>query len=110
MGKKIDNAEALHQQWVHSYEEDTETNMVFRPATYELPPARGRVAFELRPDNTYVGTGIGPADVPEEEHGTWGITTVGGDDTVIRVSTPSGDSRDLKVVESEPDRLVISKE
>jgi hypothetical protein len=46
------NRELLHQQWVHAYEEDTPTEAVYRPAGYELPPARGRTGFELRPDQT----------------------------------------------------------
>ena len=44
----------LCQHWVHSHEEDTETEMVFRPASHPFPRSRGRRSFELRPDGTFV--------------------------------------------------------
>src|SRR5436189_5881054 len=50
----------LHRRWVHAHEEDTDREMVFRPAEVELPPSRGRAAFELRPAGTFAESGIGP--------------------------------------------------
>ena len=44
---KKDMNEVLQQEWVHSREEDTPTEMVFRPASYDFPPARGRKSFAL---------------------------------------------------------------
>ncbi len=66
-------AEALHGSWVHSHEEGADAEMVFRPATRPMPPARGRMAFELRPDGTYVDRSPGPADVPVESTGSWSL-------------------------------------
>src|SRR5260370_746002 len=40
----------LQRRWMHSREEDTATEMVFRPASYHFPPARGRTGFALGPD------------------------------------------------------------
>ena len=61
----------LYRRWVHAHEEDTGRQMVFRPAEVELPPSRGRAAFELRPDGTFAESGIGPTDRPEPASGTW---------------------------------------
>jgi hypothetical protein len=63
--------EGCERRWVHSHEEDTDREMVFRPAEVELPPSRGRVAFELRPDGTFVESGIGPTDRSEPASGRW---------------------------------------
>ena len=38
--------EQVSGRWVHVQEEDTEEQMVFLPADSDLPPARGRMAFE----------------------------------------------------------------
>jgi hypothetical protein len=45
----------LHKRWLHSYEEDTETEAVYRPESYAFPPSRGpRPGFELRPDGSCI--------------------------------------------------------
>ncbi|MGI8622554.1 MAG: hypothetical protein ACR2NB_03485 [Solirubrobacteraceae bacterium] len=58
--------EALHGRWVHSHEEDTDAERIYRPAGFAFPPARGSTALDLRPDGTYVETGPGPVDAPVE--------------------------------------------
>ncbi len=63
--------DALCGAWVHSHEEDTASELVFRPASYPFPPARGRACFELRPDGTYVENSPGPVDLPETSTGSW---------------------------------------
>jgi hypothetical protein len=65
--------ESLQGRWVHSHEEDTEGEMVFRPASHPFPPSRGRLSFELHPDGTYVESAPGPVDVPEESAGEWAL-------------------------------------
>ena len=48
------NLEHLPKKWVHSKEEDTETEMVYRPSTYSFPPVRGgRVSLDIKPDGTF---------------------------------------------------------
>ncbi len=59
--------------WVHSHEEDTDDEMVFRPATRSLPPSRGRAQLELRADGTYVESSPGPVDLPEQSTGSWSL-------------------------------------
>jgi len=65
----------LTGRWVHSHEEDTDEEMVFRSADsgYTFPPSRGREALELHPDGSYGGTVPGPVDKPEERSGEWAL-------------------------------------
>ena len=95
----------LQRRWVHSHEEDTEGEMVFRPASYSFPPSRGRSGLDLRSDGSYGESGPGPADKPEETGGgTWDL-----DGDVLRLRTAAGGTQTLKVVSAEPDRLVVKK-
>jgi hypothetical protein len=96
---------ALERRWVHSHEEDVPGEMVFRPATHDFPPSRGRLAFELRPDGSYAEAAIGPADVPLEVTGAW---TLDGDVLVISRDAGSEPERKLRVKAAEPDRLVVA--
>jgi hypothetical protein len=99
--------ELLQRRWVHAHEEDSEHEMVFRPAEYELPPSRGRVAFELRPDGSFVEAGIGPADVPEEASGTWELED---DDRIVLSGGASrGVPRQMRIASAEQDRLAIER-
>jgi hypothetical protein len=91
---------------VHAREEDTEDEMVFRPAGTDLPPARGRLAFELREDGTFAETGYGATDVPEEASGSWEIE----DDTItLSEGASQGVPREMTVVTADEDRLVVRK-
>jgi hypothetical protein len=85
----------LEGRWVHSHEEDTAEEMVFRSADsgYQFPRSRGRQGFELRPDGSYVGSTPGPADKPEASEGTWALE--GGNrlalpDRVLEVTSAAG--------------------
>ena len=93
-------------RWAHAYEEDTEDEMVFRPADADLPPSRGRMAFELREDGTFAETGLGVTDVPEEATGSW---TLEGDTITLSEGATQGVPRELEVVEAEKERLVVRK-
>jgi hypothetical protein len=97
--------ERLHRSWVHSHEEDSEDEMVFRPAEFELPPSRGRMGFELRADGTVAESAIGPTDRPQENVGTW---TLEGDDKLV-LSEGAGTvvPRVMPIVSAEDDRLVV---
>jgi hypothetical protein len=86
----------LARRWVHSHEEDTGEEMVFRAADsgYEFPRSRGREALELQPDGSYAGTVPGPVDVPVPTEGAW--TLEGGNrlrlgDRVLEISSVEGD-------------------
>jgi len=90
--------------WVHAHEEDTGDEMVFRPADSALPPARGRMGFELREDGTFAEAGLGARDVPEESAGTWALE---GQTITLSEGAAQGVPREMEVVSAEEDRLVV---
>ena len=98
------DSDQVSGRWVHAQEEDTEDEMVFRPAGTDLPPARGRLAFELRADGTFAETGLGATDVPEEATGSWAL-----EDGLITLSegATQGVPREMEVVSADADRLVV---
>ena len=97
----------LARRWVHSHEEDTDAEMVFRPDDYEFPPSRGRVAFELRPDGTALDRGIGASDSPQHAEGRW---TVDEDGTILLLEKGTDRVlRRLPVESAAPDRLTLRK-
>jgi hypothetical protein len=106
MSSKIDK-ELLHQQWVHSQEEDTQTEYVYRPYGYKLPRARGRTGFELKSDQTAKNLSIGATDIPEEAVGSWEI--VEDDSPMLQISLDSGEMQRLPISSVEKDRLLIKK-
>ncbi len=105
-GRRIP-AEILCQHWVHSHEEDTETEMVFRPASHPFPRSRGRRSFDLRPDGTLVEAGPGPADRRQESAGTWRLT----EDDALAFYRPSESTphRVLRIASVAKDRLLVNK-
>jgi hypothetical protein len=92
-------------RWVHSTEEDTDDEMVFRPADRPLPPARGRTSLEFRADGTYVESSPGPVDVPESATGSWSLEG----ERLVLEAEGSAASRALEITGAEPDRLTIKK-
>lgn len=93
-------------RWVHAHEEDTEEAMVFLPAGTDLPPSRGRMAFELRADGTFAETGLGATDIPEEATGNWAVE---GDTITLSKGATQGVPREMEVVVRDEGRLVIKK-
>jgi hypothetical protein len=101
----VDSA-LLHQRWVHSHEEDTDTEMVFRPATFDFPRSRGRLGFELAEDGTLVERGIAPADGPQESRGTWGLE---GENALVLREATGRVKRRWEIASVSSDRLVLRK-
>lgn len=98
---------SLHQRWVHSHEEDTPTEMVFRPASFRFPRSRGRRAFELAPDGRLVEIAIGPTDRPEEVLGAWELED---DRTLVLHSELAPESRQvMRIVSIDGERLVVKR-
>ena len=97
----------LCRRWVHAHEEDSDREMVFRPAEAELPPSRGRVAFELRDDGTFTESGIGPTDRPDEAAGRWALE----DDEriILGEGAPAGVPRVMRVSSVDEQRLVVER-
>lgn len=99
-------AEALNGRWVHSHEEDTAAEMVFRPADHGFPPSRGRLELDLEPDGKFVEAGPGATDRPEEARGTWRLDD---DELVLSGEGERDATRLMSVVAVERDRLVVRK-
>jgi hypothetical protein len=97
----------LCRRWVHAHEEDTDREMVFRPAEADLPPSRGRVAFELHEDGTFSESGIGPTDRPDEAGGRW--TLEEGERVVLGQGAPAGVPRVMRVSSVDEERLVVER-
>jgi hypothetical protein len=95
----------LHGRWVHAHEEDSDGEMVFRPASHPLPPSRGRTWFELRPDASFVESSPGPVDVPQLSNGKWSLE---GDRLVLRADEEPA-AHNWEVVAIEDDRLVLRR-
>jgi hypothetical protein len=88
---------------VHSHEEDTDGEMVFRPSRWSFPPSRGRISFELRSDGTYVETSPGEVDAPKTSSGTWSLEG----DRLILAPHGDGSGHAWHVTSVSGDRLVV---
>ena len=98
--------EVLQQEWVHSREEDTPTEMVFRPASYDFPPARGRKSFALGSGGKLVEAGIAPTDARTETEGRWKVE---GDRLAFFTKSASEPSKVMQIVSVDKERLVVKK-
>ena len=96
----------LQRHWVHSHEEDTATETVYRPATWPFPPSRGRTGFDLKPDHRCAGFAIAPADGVEEHPATWELDD---DDRLTIYDDRQRPVRVMQLVSVEGDRLVVRK-
>jgi hypothetical protein len=95
----------LYKRWYHCYEEDTETEAVYRPADYPFRPTRAaRPSVEFQPDGTYVEYRSGPADRAEPRAGHW--EPLEGDK--VRVSVGDA-SRTLEILAHDATVLKIRK-
>jgi hypothetical protein len=103
--RERDTERIVRRRWVHSREEDTDKEMVFRPAAFEFPPSRGRTSFELKPDGALLEGGIGPTDRPVETQGTWELE----DDRLLLRRDPSETPRVMRIASVEDERLVVEK-
>ncbi len=95
----------LHQEWVHSHEEDRGGEMVFRPASHPFPLSRGRRSIDLRRDGTVAHARPGPTDRRQLAEGRWEI-----EGQTLKLLPPSPGSKPtevLRIVSAAPDRLVL---
>jgi hypothetical protein len=102
--KPIDTA-LLCQRWIHSHEEDSEDQVVFRPATHPFGPSRGRREYTFLQDGTLRLGRPGPTDRRESAEGHW--SAADGENLEIRAA--DGAVMHLRVVSLEADRLVFER-
>ena len=100
--------ENLQQSWIHSHEEDTETETVYRPADYDFPLSRGRAGFELKSDNKLAEINIAPTDGTTEKDGSWELKS-DKDNLELQLNPDSPAKRDLQIKSVSKDRLVVKK-
>jgi hypothetical protein len=101
------NPQDLHQHWVHSQEEDTATEAVYRPDTYPFPPARGRTSFDLRPLGALVKSAIAPDDRRAKSQGNWKLED--GDKLAFYADDPAKPEEVMRIASVTKDKLVIHK-
>lgn len=106
--EKKDVLEDIQQSWIHSHEEDTDTEMVFRPADYNFPLSRGRSGFELSSDNKLNEINIAPTDKLEDRPGSWELRS-DDDDLTLELNPDTSAVRNLKITSVSKDRLVLKK-
>jgi hypothetical protein len=100
-------AKILGNRWIHSHEEDTASEMVFRPGSFNFPPSRGRAGFELRPDQSLVEMQPGAADRPEQTDGKWELQS--GKKLVFFKHGSTQPTRSMNIVSADDGRLVVAK-
>lgn len=106
MNKKI-KKDDLHGEWVHSVEEDSDDEAVFRQSSYDFPLTRQpRESFVLKPDGKLVkGEGTASDSVREAE-GRWELE----DGDKIAFNTESEVPNETRQINSiEGGKLVLKK-
>ncbi len=106
MTNQIDRR-ALAQKWVHSHEEDTAGEMVFRPASYAFPRSRGRNSFELDAGGKLVTSGIGPDDRSVRGQGRWQLEP--SNRLALEPAGPGAPKTVMQILHVGPDKLVVKK-
>ena len=93
----------LCQKWIHSHEEDTASESVYRPAAFAFPPSRGREEIDLRPDGIVQGQTAGPSDRRQSRSGSWTI-----ENGMLKIILPTSE-RIWKVQELTDGKLILCR-
>jgi hypothetical protein len=94
--------------WLHSREEDTPTQSVYRPVNFDFPPARvSRPGYELKADGSCTLLGGSAHDGWSRERCTWELRP--GDPAEITLTLPTGRREVLRVLSADQQRLLIQK-
>jgi hypothetical protein len=97
---------ALCGSWLRSSEEDTATEVVYRPVSYRFPPSRGRDGLKLSADGTALFAGTGPTDLARHQTGRWRLEQTR---LHLEFDDPAAAPRVLELVDVTPDRLVAKR-
>ncbi len=93
--------------WLHSHEEDSATERVYRRSGFDFPPSRGRDGYEFRPDRSATYIGIAARDGAAPNACKWRVRT--GARPEIVLTFPNGQQRVLQVTSVDQERLLIKK-
>ena len=99
--------EELIGAWIHSHEDDTEEVKVYRHASYNLPPERGREGFEIKEGGECVYHGIAPADGSTNEPASWSWED--GNTLVITPKADGAAEMSMEVVSASSEMLKVKK-
>jgi len=106
MAQQVDTS-LLCKRWVHSREEDTPTEVVYRPAGFPLPPSRGRSGLEFDADGSFKRIGIGATDVSNVKEGSWQIDDMNAGHVRVKME---GQPHVLKINDLKQDRMTVKRE
>jgi len=98
------NLQLLYKNWVHSHEEDSDSEMVFRPSTYKFPPARGRNSMDLKQDGSLILGGSAADDRKTLTKSKWSI-----DKNTLILNHTSANAQMMKIKSLDGDKLIIEK-
>jgi len=83
----------IFKRWIHFREEDKGESIVYRPAGYPFPPARGREGIEFRSDGAFIHYQIGPNDRSQAVTGRWKII----EPQTIEIKLPGPESGSVRI-------------
>lgn len=97
----------IYNHWMHSHEEHVGDVEYFRPSTYQFPPSRGRLGFEIKKEGQFTLYTIAPADGRDQIDGEWIFVPP---DTII-AEFPGIGNRDFqfKIVSCNKELLIIKR-
>ena len=93
-------------RWMHSFEEDHDDVLVYRPPDHDFPRARGRDGIEFGADGSFVEWAVGRGDAQEAVPGRW---RPAGEAETLQVTTDRGSEQVLEVLSVQPDRLELRR-
>ncbi|WP_420151775.1 lipocalin family protein [Spirosoma sp.] len=104
MAKKF-NTNHLCREWIHSAEEDSPEEAVFRPADYAFPlTRRPRDFFTLHADGSLVKGQGTSSDSLQEDQGHWDLTN-----NEISFHTQDEQVETYQIGSINPNKLVLKK-
>jgi len=93
--------------WLHSHEEDTATERIYRRSDFEFPPSRGRRGYEFQSDHSCISIGIAARDGATKEACKWQLHKA--TESIIVLTFPDGHQNMLQIVSVNSKCLVIKK-
>lgn len=101
--KGVARSQKILGNWMHVPAESG-SGMTFRQARAPLPPSRGRIGFEFRPDGTFEETAPGASDRGESTTGIWSL-----EGSLLKLSYEDGRHEITFEVSESSDALVLSR-